>query len=181
MGSLEKISVLTSRSLLKVHLLHCSRLCDYLMLDCINIRKFKHESECVCIFLSLICLQIHAAKLLLLQEVNNLYSESSRTTPKTFKELSETFLLLHIRCLSVWRQVKWALLECQQWFNWASQCYFLLMILRKRMELSCCWWRPSAVQPLAEVFFFLYTTVALICFCYITLPYVICYVPLLLP
>lgn len=106
MGSLEKISVLTSRSLLKVYLLHCSRLCDYLMLDCINIRKFKHESECVCIFLSLICLQIHAAKLLLLQEVNNLYSESSRTTPKTFKELSETFLLLHIRCLSVWRQVK---------------------------------------------------------------------------
>lgn len=48
----------------------------------------------VFVSLSLICLQIHAAKLLLLQEVNNLYSESSRTTTKLFKELSETFLLL---------------------------------------------------------------------------------------
>lgn len=58
--------------------------------------SFFHSSAC----------KYTLAKLLLLQEVNNLYSESSRTTPKTFKELSETFLLLHIRCLSVWRQVK---------------------------------------------------------------------------
>lgn len=52
MGSLDKISVLTDRSLLKVYLLHYSRLSDDLMLDCINICKFKHESECVCIFLN---------------------------------------------------------------------------------------------------------------------------------